>query len=113
MRYRKLGGDAGVRYLRGFMAADCGGLNRARCLVPCVDRPTDMHTWELQVEAGREEEGGRRGEGGGRRQAGGGRREEAGGRRDGVEEGGGRRREQGGGRRQEGGGRREEAGPMV
>ncbi|GLI61815.1 hypothetical protein VaNZ11_004324, partial [Volvox africanus] len=49
--YRKLGGDASVRYLDGLLTTDVQ-FNRARGLVPCVDLPTSMHSWELQVEAG-------------------------------------------------------------
>ncbi|KAG2497200.1 hypothetical protein HYH03_004789 [Edaphochlamys debaryana] len=67
VRFRKLGADSAVRYLRplaGLAAAEGGGgggggfmttdttFNRARALMPCVDLPSCMHTWELQVEAG-------------------------------------------------------------
>ncbi|GLC35499.1 hypothetical protein PLESTM_000331000 [Pleodorina starrii] len=58
IRYRKLTGDAGVRYLAlqpgaaaTLMSTDLG-FNRARFLVPCVDLPGSLHSWEVAVEAG-------------------------------------------------------------
>ncbi len=50
LRYRKYGADCAVRYLGSLMTTDTG-LNRARAVVPCVDQPSSMHSWEFLIES--------------------------------------------------------------